>query len=288
MTVNKFFNNIRASNEQNLVENLVIESIKIKGMDVYYLPRSFVTKDTFFGEDPNSAFRSGRLIEMYLETVNGFEGDQDLLTKFGLEVRDSAVFVVAKVRFQKETDMLRPMEGDIIYLPMTKGFFEIKFVEHEAPFYQLGKNYTFKMRCELFQFSEESFETGETEIDTIGEAARYQITLQVTGGTGSLSVNDTVYQYANGSATGGVSGSDAQATVYSYNGNTVVLYNTIGKWKESTDILPLYITKNDNNYKIISDRIDSTETNTNADNKIIQDEADDKLDFTEDNIFGSY
>jgi hypothetical protein len=286
MSTNHYFNHIRQYNEQNLVEDLVIESIKIKGMDVFYLPRTMMNKDWLFGEDPRSLFGDARPIEMYLETANSFEGSGDILAKFGLEVHDNATFIVSKKRFQKETNMERPMEGDIIYFPLTKGFFELKFVEHEYPFYQLGKNYVFKLSCELFRYSEEVFTTGETEIDNLVEAVDYRKYLSVTGGVGTFAIGSQVYQWSNGSATAGLSGANASATIEAFDGSTVSIEDVKGNWQPSSSTITRYVSQGTTAYMevtAISDTIDVTD-----DNAEIQSEADDILDFSEDNPFGEF
>lgn len=174
-TVNQFFQSgksIGSRSEQNLYEDLIIESMKIYGFEVYYIPRKPNNKDIILTEDPLNTYEFAYPIEMYMENIGGFEGDGDLLTKFGLEIRDSANFIVARRRWeylvgQKEQTVLenRPAEGDIIYFPLTKSYFEIRKVEGQTPFFQLGKLYTFKMVCELMQFSNERFSTGVEEID---------------------------------------------------------------------------------------------------------------------------
>ncbi len=290
MGTNPFFNGIRSLNEQNVVEDLVIESIKIHGMDVLYLPRTFVNKNTIFGEDPISRFGSAKPIEMYLESVNGFDGQGDILSKFGLQVKDSASLTVSKSRFIRETGMVRPMEGDIIYLPLTKGFFEIKFVEHENPFYQMGKNYVFKLSVELFQYSEEEFVTGETEIDSVPlmkEFLKY-LTIGPTSGTGSIfSVGDIVYQYTNGSITGGLSLANCSGTVSDSTSSLVTIRNIKGNWLPTSEATTRYVTlENGSSYRTVTSVDDTINISSNADNKQFQTESDAILDFTESNPFG--
>ena len=184
MAKNSFFKH--TNNEQRVVEDLTIESIQIHGQDMVYIPRTLVNQDEIFGEDTISAFNSGTEIEMYIESVDGFEGDGDFISKFGLEVRDSMSLVVSKKRFQQELSMTRPNEGDLIYFPMTNGLFEIKFVEHENPFYQLGKLYTYKLSCELFQYSQEDIDTGWSDVDNTESQNRsnqFDITLSAASGT---------------------------------------------------------------------------------------------------------
>jgi len=165
MARNSYFKH--TSNEQDIVEDLTIESIKIHGQDMVYIPRTIVDQDPIFGEDTISKFEGGTQIEMYIENVDGFEGDGDFISKFGLEVRDSISLVVSKKRFEQELSMVRPLEGDLIYFPLSKGLFEIKFVEHQNPFYQLGKLYTYQLSCELFQYSQEDMDTGWSDVDVV-------------------------------------------------------------------------------------------------------------------------
>ena len=189
MSKNSFFKH--TSNEQQVVEDLTIESIQIHGQDMIYLPRTLVNKDELFGEDSISKFTSGTLIEMYIESVDGFEGDGDFISKFGLEIKDSMSLVVSKKRFEAELEMTRPLEGDLVYFPLTNGLFEIKFVEHENPFYQIGKLYTYKLSCELFQYSQEDFDTGFTVIDTVESANQATtINLTLTANTGTFLVGE--------------------------------------------------------------------------------------------------
>lgn len=166
------------TSENRLIEDLIIESLKIYGHDVYYLPRTLVNEDVIFDEDTLSQFTQAYPLEMYLENVNGFDGEGDLFTKFGIEVRDQATFVLARRRweemvltsggvFQQDT---RPSEGDILYFPKTKSLFEIKLVEFQDPFYQAGKLYVFKLVCELFEYSSEVIDTGIADLDEIGES----------------------------------------------------------------------------------------------------------------------
>lgn len=156
------------------MESLIIESIKIYGFDTYYLPRTEVARDNLFLEDPASKFQNAIPLEMYLENVDGFAGESTIMSKFGLESRDSATFVVARMRWE---DLIgrgrslvlpnRPAEGDLIYLPLTNSYFEIKKVDAHNPFFQLGKLYVYKLECELYQYSSEDFDTGIARIDSI-------------------------------------------------------------------------------------------------------------------------
>lgn len=167
--------------EQNLLEDLLIESLKIMGHDVYYIPRKIVKRDFILNEDVISSFDASFSLEMYVESVDGFEGDGDLMTKFGLEVRDQVKLVCSRRRWNAligrhgyTNDAVRPREGDLIYLPLTGGLFEIKFVEDKVPFFQLGGTGdskavipTFTLTCELFEYSGQEIDTGVPEVDVI-------------------------------------------------------------------------------------------------------------------------
>ena len=177
--------------EQNLYEDLIIESLKIFGQDVYYIPRTLVNRDNIMGEDIGSKFDDAYLIEAYIENVDGFEGAGDLYNKFGLEIRDEATFIISRRQWNSlvgfwnnELEDPKPQEGDLLFMPMSNTFFEIMFVEDEQPFYQLSNLPVFKLQCSLFEYNDEQFETGVSEIDgkEITNAQQTQIDLTVTGG----------------------------------------------------------------------------------------------------------
>jgi hypothetical protein len=166
---NQYINNFESAPEQNLIHDLLIESIKFYGMDVYWLPRTTSdTLDEIFGEDTLSSFNMARMIEMYIKNVEGFEGEGDFLSKFGLDIRDQITFTVAIRRFEQlESGIPRPREGDLIYFPLNKKLFEIQFVEHESMFYPTGALPVYDLRCELFVYSNQPINTGFDEIDQI-------------------------------------------------------------------------------------------------------------------------
>jgi hypothetical protein len=169
---NYYFENFENSMEQTLIEDLVIESIKIYGMDVWYIPRTLVAKDDILNEDDLSTFSEAHMVEMYVKSVDGFEGEGDFLSKFGLEIRDSITMTVARRTYDSEvgayrTSNTRPMEGDLIYLPLNNKAFEIQHVEHESIFYQMGSLQMYDLRAELFEYSGERFRTGQKFIDEL-------------------------------------------------------------------------------------------------------------------------
>lgn len=171
MATNVFFNNYDNFNEQQLIDDLVIESIRMYGLDMLYLSRSIQERDDILNEDDLSIFTDAYELEMYVKSVDGFEGEGDFLSRFGLQIRDQATFTVAARTFERyitrnDTNKIRPLEGDLIYLPLNNKFFEIKFVEHESVFYQSGALQVYDLKCELFEYSHERFETGVESIDT--------------------------------------------------------------------------------------------------------------------------
>jgi hypothetical protein len=278
--------------EQNLVEDLTIEAIKIHGMEMYYIPRSLVKRDDLFGESRYSKFNTFKMIEMYMDTTQAFEGG-DTFTKFGFEVRDSVKFTVSRKRFIRETGMQRPLEGDLLFLPLNRGLFEIKFVEHENPFYQLGKLFSYQLTCELFQYSEEEFNTGVNEIDAINDETGYKVELTLGGvyGTGSFTKGDIVYQYQDGETTGGYEGETARAKVYLYDSGGAApilsLTDVSGKWLYSTSSSLKYLVNKDNSlYAEVFGINDKMGIGNEAKNNEIENESLDVLNFDENNPFG--
>lgn len=166
---NFYFENWQNSSEQELIENLIIESIRIYGIEVYYIPRVLDTYDNILNEDDTSIYNQAYLLEMYIKNIDNFEGEGDFLSKFGLQIKDSLTLTVAMRRFNEEvgsyTEQVRPKEGDVLYFPLNGKIFQVDFVEHEAIFYQMGSLQTYDLRCELFEYSGERFETGIPEID---------------------------------------------------------------------------------------------------------------------------
>lgn len=157
--------------EQRLIEDLIIESIRIYGLDVWYMPRTLGALDDLLNEDDLPVFNSAYMVEMYVKNVEGFEGDGDFLSKFGLQIRDSMTLTISMRKFTEDVgaydDKIRPREGDLIYFPLNRKIFQVKHVEHEAIFYQMGALQTYDLRVELFEYSNEVFRTGIAEIDTL-------------------------------------------------------------------------------------------------------------------------
>lgn len=290
----------KVRSEHELYENLVIESLKIYGNEVYYLPRDLVNEDTIFGDDPVSSFNSSYKIEMYIDNIEGFDGEGDLFTRFGVEIRDEATFVVSRRRWSQiieryDNDITgeRPREGDLIYFPLTNKLFQINHVEHEQPFYQIGNINTYKMRCQLFEYTGEDLDTGIDEIDEVQND--YSYTYLVT--TDSSSVQDPTNQnwqalqtLSDGTIVSG------EVLAYSDSDNIWHIGNVgadDGKYHSfTTGTLVLRSGRVD----YLGDYIDSsfTITSVTEQNNVAQNEqnddfsdfGDDFLDFTETNPFG--
>ena len=174
MAINPYFYN--NTNEQNLVEDITVEIIKATGQDCLYVPREYLSIDRVFGEDPGSSFTTTYTIEMYLQSFKGFDGT-DIITQFGIEIKDRVSLVFARRRFKEEvtnknTAITRPREGDLIYFPTSKSLFEINFVEHENPFYPLGKLYSYMITAELFTYSYEKIDTDIAAIDSVSSGTK--------------------------------------------------------------------------------------------------------------------
>jgi len=191
MALNSYF--LQGSQgEQRLVQNLINEHLKIYGVEVTYIPRKFVNKKSIIEEIQASKFDDNFSIEAYVNSYDGYSGAGDVLTKFGMSLRDEVELTVSKERFEEfiapfmsasdEIDLSsRPREGDLIFFPLGERLFEVKFVEHEEPFYQLGKNYVYKLKCELFEYEDEIIDTSLDIIDTQVQEEGYIATLQLVG-----------------------------------------------------------------------------------------------------------
>lgn len=181
--INPYFSQ-GSKQEQDVVEDLIIESMSFYGKPMFYIPRTLVSKDDILHEDRLSEFKGAYQIEMYIENVDAFEGQGVFMQKFGLMTEQSATFVVSRKRWQFLVGQhgstiipSRPNEGDLIYFPMTNGIFEIKFVNHLNPLYQLGKLYVYKLQVELFQYASERLNTGNEEIDIFETLKSFDTTI---------------------------------------------------------------------------------------------------------------
>jgi len=202
MATNVYFSQ-KVRSEQHLYEDIVIESLKMYGQDVYYLPRDVAHIDTILSEDVEAEYDSAYVVEMYIENTEGFEGEGDILSKFGVEVRDQATFIVSRRRWEQligihnnGINSVRPNEGDLIYLPLANSIFEIRFVEDEMPFYQLSNLAVYKLQCELYEYQGEKFDTGVGALDNLIDktvAAQIILDVGITNGL-EFTVGETVQQ----------------------------------------------------------------------------------------------
>lgn len=236
-TTNPYFTQ-GISGEQNLIENLIIESLKIYGNEMFYIPRTLVSKDSVLGEDRLSEFKTAYPIEMYFENIDTFGGSGTFIQKFGLVVEQSATLVVARKRWRQfigrygETIVpSRPCEGDLIYYPLAGDLYEIKFVEHQNPFYQLGKLYTYKLQVDLFQYASERIDTGVADIDAFETLKTFSTntTRNPTGGVTSITITNSGINYATAPTVNIVSdtgtGATAVATVVGGHVNSITVTN---------------------------------------------------------------
>jgi hypothetical protein len=170
VATNFYFSNFTNSGEQTLIEDLIIETIRIYGVDAWYMPRKLNAVDDLLNEDDLSTFDNAYMLEMYVKNVEGFEGDGQFLSKFGLQIRDSITFSISIRRFTEDVgtydEQVRPNEGDLIYFPLNRKVFEVTYVDNKPIFYQMGALQMYDLRCELLEYSNERFNTGIEEIDS--------------------------------------------------------------------------------------------------------------------------
>ena len=198
MATNVFFNNFNNSGEQDLIEDLIIESISIYGIDAYYLPKTYYDYDNLYGESDLGLFKEFYTTTMYINSVEGFGGEGDFLSKFGVEQRDTMTMSVARRTFEDEVgrsdlaNIPRPREGDLIWFPLNQKLYSLSFVEHEPVFYQMGQLQFYELRLEMFEYSGERFSTGIQEIDQLEQQRSMDIfrESQLMMETGDLPIHD--------------------------------------------------------------------------------------------------
>lgn len=165
MATNPFFYENRATIDQDLYEDIIIETIQISGVNCFYVKKTFTELDSILGEDNLLTFKDAFILEMYPENVDGYGGEGQIISKFGIEIRNKITFVISQKRFLEETGSERPHEGDLIWFPLSNCYFEILFVEDNVPFFEMGKNYTFKLQCQTWNYSHEPIKTEEDVLD---------------------------------------------------------------------------------------------------------------------------
>lgn len=282
--------------EQTLIQNLVDEQLRLFGAEVFYIPRQMLI-DRQLQDVVMSRFKEAYLVEMYLVNVEGFGAQSEFISKFGLRVTDEITFVVSQRRWEDVmaksltlTVQARPNEGDLIYYPLTNDFYEIKFVERESPFYQLGKIYYFTMTAEIYEAGNAIFETGNTNLDSIGKDNQNAYEFPVyfkAGGTGNFTIQEEIQQVYTDTA-----------------GNTVTVKASVTDWDPVSRQLNLtYINGGDliEDANIVGQSSGATwevesfstididiDHNDFAQNKYLEDFGDNIIDWTEGNPFGEY
>lgn len=288
MPRNPYFNNYsqKDTSEQLLLLDLLTESIQMYGHDVQYIPReSFTSIDNLFGEDPTSRFTRSYTLDMYLANVEGYEGDGDFFSKFGLEIRDSSNFVLSYRTFNKYVPTsvrTRPREGDLIYVPVLQKLFEIKFVEEELLFFAIGRNnpYLYELRCEVFRYSNEEIDTGIDDVDSVADDSSYTVEISLGSGANNYSIGETVYQ-------GNVANPEFSGKLTDWNPDlkTIKVINIIGTVNAGAQIIGS--TSNTRYIATIEEDMEPVVRDDNYDNRLIQTEANTIIDFSESNLFGA-
>jgi hypothetical protein len=245
MATSPYFNNFpsqnRMGNEHSLMEDVIVESIEMMGHNVYYIPRETLDSvDLIFGEETKVKFKHAYLIEAYIANVEGFEGDGDFFSKFGLEIRDTSNFILSRRSFMRHVPgqlRSRPQEGDLVYVPLMHRMFEIKFIEKKLMFFSLGNRHPFiyEMRCEDFRYSQEQFETHVEDIDQVEEDNAYTIKINLqTSGTGNFKDGEIVFQSPDGTWANNTS--TAEIKEWFKSNGTMFIYNINGTFSSNTSV----------------------------------------------------
>lgn len=287
-----YFNNYGAVQEQRVLEDLIVESIKIMGFDGYYLPNdNDQARDLLYGEDPVKKFESAFPVELYLSNFQGYEGQEDFFSKFGLEIKNNVKVILSRRTFEQRvpTDTFsRPREGDLIYVPFLNGYgeiFEITFTEQAKDFFQLGRKapYFYELSLEKYKFSQEIIDTGVYDIDLVTTDSGYTIDLTLAGGTGNYTRKEIVYQSADAT--------QVNATVvaivsqWDANANTLSVTNISG---EFIDDVVVYGASSNAHWTVHTyDPLQVSVKDEHYDNKYIQTQGDSIIDFSETNPFGN-
>jgi Virus neck protein len=292
MPTSKYFNNYQAYNEQRLVEDVIVESIKIMGTDCYYLPNNNdAARDLIYGEDPVKYFSSAFPLEFYLSSALEYGGEKEFFSKFGLEIKNEVKVIVSKRSFTQrvpQNTFTRPREGDLIYVPFLNGtgeLYEIKFTDQTKDFFMLGRKvpYFYELSLEKFKYSQEVISTGVPDIDQVVFDEAYSIDLTVNTGTGTYLAQEIVYQSVDGT----FANSSTSGTVKSWtpSSNTLSITNIKGTFVDGNTIIG--VTSNAQHSLISYDPLEVNIHNESYDNKILQTSANSIVDLSETNPFGS-
>jgi len=287
MATNLYFNNFNSSPEQRLVEDLMIETIKINGVDCYYIPNiNEAARDLLYGEDPLKKFTAAYPLELYITNVDGYEGEREFFSKFGLEIRNNMSVIISKRSFARWVPQTyhRPREGDLIYIPFfaqTGEMYEIKYVNFSEAFYVLGNKYPYfyKLELEKFKYSQETIDVGIPIIDELvyQDAYSIELTINKATGNGNFIRGESIHNTSN----------TVYGTVTDWNANTGIIKVTDLYGTFANSMLLRGNTSNASYTTTASpDELKDNEIREMYDNKVIQNEADVIIDTTETNPFG--
>ena len=292
MATSSYFNNYNSITEQRVVEDLIVESIKIMGFDAYYLPNDNDTaRDLLYGEDPIKKFRSAFPVEFYLSSSLEYMGEREFFSKFGLEIKNNVTVIISKRSFAQrvpQNTFTRPREGDLIYVPFLNGtgeLYEIKFTNHTKDFFTLGRKipYFYELELEKFKYSHEIIDTGIEEIDDVATQSSYTIQYTVSTGTGNYTQKEIAFQSGDGTQ------ANAYATGIVQEWNAVNkklnLSNIYGEFLPNTVIKGA--TSNAQFTMTTYNPLEDVSPNESFENKYIEDQANTILDFSETNPFGN-
>ena len=295
MGVNKYFNNYgtAAIPEQRVIEDLIVESIKIMGFNAFYLPNTNdQARDLLYGEDPVKKFEQAFPLEMYLSSdPKDYIGQRDIFSKFGLEIKDDINVMLSRRSFKErvpQNTFSRPREGDLVYVPITNGtgeLFEIKFVEHNKDFNMLGKKYPYfyELSLEKYKYSQELIDTGVADIDSVVTNNAYTLSLNLGAGTGYYSIKETVFQSPDQTSANATAIAIVQSFIPS--SNTLTVTNIAGEFLD--DQIIIGGTSNAQWMLTTFDPLNPATYSEKYDNRAIADGADAIIDFSETNPFGS-
>ena len=291
MATNHYFNNYGSLPEQRVIEDLIVESIKIMGFEAYYLPNdNDQARDLLFGEDPVKKFESAFSIEMYLSNSTEYLGEKEFFSKFGLEIKNNVNVILSKRSFSErvpQDTFNRPREGDLVYIPFLNGtgeLFEIKFTNQTKDFFMLGRKvpYFYELEMEKFKYSQEVFQTGQPEIDSVVTDSAYTLHLNIGAGTGNYAKQEVVFQSTDNT----VANATAVALVQTWipSSNTLSVTNIAGEFLDDNIIIGE--TSNARYSLVTFDPLESPAIKEVYDNQYIANNAGNIVDMTEINPFG--
>lgn len=292
MGTNHYFNNYGSLPEQRVIEDLIVESIKVQGFEAYYLPNdNDAARDLLFGEDPVKRFESAFPIEMYLSNSLEYGGEKEFFSKFGLEIKNTVQVILSKRSFTErvpQNTFTRPREGDLVYIPFLNGtgeLYEIKFTNQTKDFFMLGRKvpYFYELEMEKFKYSQEIITTGVADIDSVVTDSAYTLHLNVGAGTGTYNINEIVYQSADSTYANASTVAIVQSWIPS--SNTLSVSNIAGEFIDSQSIIGQ---RSGATYSLASfDPLNTPANKEVYDNEYIANSAYTITDFSEINPFGT-